>query len=90
MYIEFTLPAGAGGLAAQHVNAMLNKELHAWSDQYNIPYNTKIFKYTKRVTFDDEKTYAFFVITWNPTNKQHRDNLLKYRLVDPMNIDRTY
>lgn len=85
MYIEFALPSGAGGQAAAYVNSLLNQELHAWSDQYGIPYNTKIHKYTKRVTFDDEETYSFFALTWNPTNKKFRSNLLKFRLVEPMN-----
>ena len=85
MYIEFTLPTGAGGQAAQYVNSLLNKELHEWSDQYNIPYNTKIVRYTKRITFDDEKNYAFFALTWNPKNTQFKSYLLDYRLIEPMN-----
>ena len=85
MYIEFRLPTGAGGMAAQHVNSILNKELHTWSDQYNIPYNTKSVKYTKRITFDDEKNYAFFSLTWNPKNTQFKSYLLDYRLIEPMN-----
>ena len=85
MYIEFTLPTGAGGQAAIMVNHLLNKELHDWSDQYGIPYNTKVVKYTKRITFDDNETYSFFALTWNPKNKKYRNNLLKYRLIEPMN-----
>lgn len=85
MYIEFTLPTGAGGQAAQYVNSLLNRELHKWSDQYNIPYNTKVVKYTKRITFDDDRTYAFFALTWNPQHEKFRSHLLKYRLVEPMN-----
>ena len=85
MYIEFTLPTGAGGQAAAYVNHLLNQELHAWSDQYEIPYNTKNVKYTKRITFDDEKMYNFFVITWNPKNTEFKYYLSEYRLVEPMN-----
>jgi hypothetical protein len=85
MYIEFALPTGAGGTAAQYVNSLLNQELHAWSDLYDIPYNTKIVKYTKRVTFDNEELYSFFAMTWNPPNKKFRNNLLNYRLIEPMN-----
>ena len=84
MYIEFRLPTGAGGQAATMANHFLNKELHNWSDQYNIPYNTKIHKYTKRITFDDEATYSFFAMTWNPTTKRFRSHFLDYRLVEPM------
>jgi hypothetical protein len=85
MYIEFALPTGAGGMAAQYANNLLNQELHAWSDLYDIPYNTKLVKYTKRVTFDNEETYSFFAMTWNPKNKKFRNNLLNYRLIEPMN-----
>lgn len=85
MYIEFQLPRGASGQAAALANKLLTQELHAWSDQYSIPYNSKIFKYTKRVTFDDDTTYSFFAMTWNPTNKKFRSHLLDYRLVEPMN-----
>lgn len=84
MYIEFALPTGAGGQAANYVNFLLNEELHEWSDRYNIPYNTKLVKYTKRITFDDEKTYAFFALTWNPKNTQFSWYLLNYRLIEPM------
>jgi hypothetical protein len=85
MYIEFTLPTGAGGTAASFVNGLLNQELHAWSDRYNIPYNTKLVKYTKRITFDHDETYSFFAMTWNPQHKKFRNNLLNYRLIEPMN-----
>ena len=85
MYIEFALTTGAGGQAASFVNSLLNQELHAWSDRYNIPYNTKIVKYTKRITFDNEENYSFFAMTWNPLNKKFRNNLLNYRLIEPMN-----
>lgn len=84
MYIEFALPTGSGGQAAAYVNSLLNKELHAWSDKYNIPYNTKIHKYTKRITFDDNETYSFFALTWNPETEKFRSYLLNYRLIEPM------
>jgi hypothetical protein len=84
MYIEFKLPSGVGGQAASMVNHLLNQELHNWADKYNIAYNTKVFKYTKRITFDDDTTYSFFAMTWNPTNKKFRSHFLNYRLVEPM------
>lgn len=86
MYIEFTLPTGAGGQVAAYVNSLLNKELHIWADKYNIPYHTKIHKYTKRVTFDADETYSFFALTWSPISKDFRSYLLEYRLIEPMNL----
>lgn len=84
MYILFDLPTGAGGQAAAYVNQLLTQELHAWSDRYQIPYNVKNVKYTKRVTFDDEKNYVFFAMTWSPKNTQFRHYLSNYRLIEPM------
>lgn len=84
MYLEFKLPNGAAGQAAAFANRILTQELHAWSDKYKIPYNSKIFKYTKRVTFDDDATYSFFAMTWNPSTKQFRSYLVDYSLIEPM------
>ena len=63
MYIEFRLPQGSGGQAAAYANYLIVKELRAWSDQYRIPYRSKIIKYVKRVTFDDDTAYSFFAMT---------------------------
>lgn len=84
MYIEFDLPQGSGGFAAQAINQVINKHLDNWSDQYHIPYKTKIAKYKKRITFDDDQTYAFFALTWNPPTSAHRQ-WLKYRIVSDLN-----
>lgn len=84
MYIEFCLPTGAGGLAAQYVNSVLNRNLHNWSDRYNIPYNKKIYKYTVRVTFDDDKFYDFFALTWRPESNKMLSYLTDFRFVEPM------
>jgi len=85
MYIEFQLPTGAGGMTAQYTNSVLNRNLHAWSDRYGIPYNKKIHKWTVRVTFDNEENYSFFALTWNPTSENVLSYLTNYRLIEPMN-----
>lgn len=84
MYIEFSLPIGAGGYAAQYVNSVLNHNLHSWSDQYGIPYNKKTHKWTVRVTFDDEKYYDFFALTWRPESDHLISYLTNYRFIEPM------
>ena len=76
MYIVFDLSQSKLG---RDINS-INRALHAWSDHYNIPYNTKFHKMTKRVTFDNEETYSFFAMTWTGP---------EYRLVDPMKVDRS-
>lgn len=80
MYIEFRLPSGPTGAAAAIMNNWINQEMHAWSDRYNIPYNTKITKLRKRITFDDDRHYEFFAVTWNPAHKW-----LDYRIVRDLN-----
>lgn len=59
MYLEFYLPDYfSDRVIAQH--------LHVWSDQHQIPYNTKVVKSHRRVTFDHDHLYDFFVMSWNP------------------------
>jgi hypothetical protein len=83
MYIEFSLPSGAAGSAAAHANHIINGELHAWSDRYNIPYNVKNIKYFKRITFDDDAHYSFFAMTWNPSKRYYA--LSRWRIVSDLN-----
>ena len=84
MYIEFSLPKDAAGQAALYVNQILARELNRWSKQHGIAYKTKTIKYTKRVTFDDNRTYSFFALTWAPKPSNFESYLLNYRLIEPM------
>lgn len=84
MYIEFRLPTGAGGMAAQYVNSVLNRNLHEWSDRYQIPYNKKVYKWTVRVTFDNDQHYSLFALTWQPQTEHMPDYIKNYKFVEPM------
>ena len=79
MYIEFSLPEEQSAYA----NMILNNALHEWSDKYNIPYNTKIVKFIKRITFDNDKHYSLFAMTWN--QNQTWQILGKWRIVSDLN-----
>ncbi len=83
MYIEFSLPQGSAGQAAQHADYIISRELHAWSEKYAISYRTKHVKYFKRVTFEDDAHYAFFAMTWNPNKRYHA--LSRWRIVSDLN-----
>ena len=84
MYIEFSLPLGAAGQSAHLADYVISQELAAWSEKYGIPYRSKHVKYFKRVTFNDESHYAFFAMTWNPSQQHHV--LKTWRIVsDPNN-----
>ena len=82
MYIEFTLPKGSAGQAAAYANRAITNALHQWSDRYNIPYNSKIHKFTKRVTFDCDDYYTLFSLTWNTKNEHFLD---RWRIVSDLN-----
>jgi hypothetical protein len=81
MYIEFQLPKSK--IAADFAFNLLTRYLKIWAEQYNIVYNQKIYKYTLRLTFDDNKFYDFFALTWNPDSR-FKEYLLDYRFVEPM------
>jgi hypothetical protein len=82
MYIEFSLPSGAAGLAASHALGFIRSALHEWSDKYDISYTSQLDKYSYRIQFDKDETYSFFVLTWNPSRKTHSASLKRIRIVD--------
>jgi hypothetical protein len=59
----------------------LNTALHAWSDRFDIPYNTKTVRNIKRVTFDQDDSYTLFAVSWDHVR-------FPFDLIEPMNIDR--
>ena len=85
MYVEFRLPTGAGGIAAQYTYGQLSQNLSAWSEKYGIPHQKKLNKYIVKVTFDHDESYSFFALTWQPKSSQMLSYLTDYRLVEPMN-----
>ena len=86
MYIEFSLPSGAGGMAAAYTASAIKNHLKIWSDRYYVEILAiKSVRYTLKVTFKDPKYYDFFALTWDPqTNNQLRSWIIKYRFVEPM------
>ena len=86
MYIEFSLPSGAGGMAAAYTANAIQTNLKKWSEKYDVEILAiKSVRYTLKVTFKDPKYYDFFALTWDPqTNNQLRSWIIKYRFVEPM------
>lgn len=83
MYIEFTLPQGAGGYAAGHTLRLIKQEFEVWCNQYQIiQHQQKTIKYTHRITFDNDDFYTLFSLTWNPKGKHF---LGKWRIVSDLN-----
>ena len=82
MYVEFRLAPkdDASKPRAELAIYLINRDLHTWSDKYNIPYKTKIHKLTKRVMFDEIETYSFFALTFEPTSYTAQ----RWSLIEPM------
>jgi len=79
MYIEFQLPRGYGSLATGPALNLIQSQLLAWSEKYDIPYKEKTVKFTHRVIFDDTRLYSFFALTWTAQR-----GTPAYSLVEPM------
>ena len=73
MYIRFKLPSGAGGMAAGHAAHSLKRSIEEWAVQHQIPYKTKIHKYTLRLCLTQDEHYTFFQLSWNPKT-WYKDN----------------
>ena len=85
MYLEFRLPTGAGGMAAQYTYGALRRNIREWANRYQVEkYQEKVVKYTVRLTFDDESLYSLFAMTWSPTAEQMLSYLKNYKLIEPM------
>jgi len=83
MYIEFTLPQGAGGMTATHALNIVIRKLSAWANKYNVSYRTKTIKYKVRVTFDSDDCYTLFGLTWTVDPKH--PSWTDYRVISDLN-----
>ena len=62
MYIEFNIEAHE----FTYKHASISLALIDWGNQHNIQYKDKTIKRNIRVTFDDDRYYTLFALTWNP------------------------
>jgi len=81
MYIEFTLPSGAGGMAAGYTKYYIEKAFKEWHEKYQIPYKVKTQNYRLKITFDNPEHYSFWALTWESKSVATS----RWRLVEPMN-----
>jgi hypothetical protein len=85
MYIEFDLLPDVDMAPGHRATANLRivqEHMLIWGKRYGIPYREKTIKYTHRVTFDQDQTYSFWAMTWNP--EQHKI-LAQYHIVSDLN-----
>lgn len=64
MHLEFTLPRGAGGMAAGYRNANLKKRIQAWADQHNIIVVNYTNGYRCCFEFGKNSDYTLFALSW--------------------------
>ena len=76
MYIEFNIPHDWDWKHTGYVEK-LKLYIHLWTEQHNIKYRTKQVKSVLRMTFDDDKYYTLFTLTW--------DKGISFRLITDLN-----
>ena len=84
MYIEFDLlPTGLSAAPDwYHSLLIIQDEMNSWGNRYSIQFREKTIKYKHRVTFDQDETYSFWAMTWNP---QQHETLAQYHIVSDLN-----
>jgi len=48
----------------QHELDHVRQQIQDWADQYGIRYTQKTIKYKHRVSFDKDKDFTLFYMTW--------------------------
>ena len=66
MYIEIDFSPFFGAMAQRH---LLIQSISDWAENRQINYCTKPVKDTLRLTFDDDKNYSLFCMTWNASER---------------------
>ena len=84
MYIEFDLLPDVQTAMPDWYHTLLTIQdaMNSWSNRYSIQFREKTIKYKYRVTFDQDQTYSFWAMTWNPKQTQ---TLAQYRIVSDLN-----
>ena len=71
--IHFTLPSGAGGMAAAMVLGKTRSKLNDFCRTHNIKdYRAHVEGYNWYVCFNEEKFYTLFVLGWDPVSPDWR------------------
>ena len=85
MYIEFDLlpeyPMAPNHAASVALTTIMD-EMNSWSNRHSTQFREKTIKYKYRVTFDQDETYSFWAMTWNP---EQTKTLAQYCIVSDLN-----
>lgn len=66
----------------------LIEEVHTWAARTEIAYKTKTVKNKFRLILPNELDYSHFTLSWNPAMRYGSRWYMKYRIVEPMKIDK--
>ena len=75
--IEFSLPGGGGGMAAQMARGLLLRRLRKFRDDYKFDFVCNTEGYILQVWFKDERAYTVFSLTYDT-----KDGWREYRIVE--------
>ena len=71
--LEFTLPSGAGGMAAGMTRQSIGSKLRHLLETNKIGhYKTQTVRYRYRVWFENEIDFTTFFLVWEPSNSWHK------------------
>jgi len=79
MYVEFQLPRGSFGQAAEYCLAFIQHDIKCWAEKYNIKYRAKVHKHTFRLCLLTDQDYTNFALTWDPVYEASK----KFTFVSP-------
>lgn len=65
MYIQFKLPAGAGGMTALHASNYIRKRMRAWAELHNIKITSEHTGYRMTFKLANERDYTLFALSWS-------------------------
>ena len=64
MYIQFRLPAGAGGMTALHASNYIRKRMQTWANEHNIKITSEHTGYRMTFMLEQERDYTLFALSW--------------------------
>jgi hypothetical protein len=82
MYIEFQLPPLNNGSYYSRSLAEICRAIDNWSMKYRMLYTEQLSGEVYRIQFEDEDTYSFFCITWDPVPRMNSTNWDKISVID--------
>ena len=74
----FTLPSGAGGMAAGFTRGSIMRKLR----ELNFKFKHKTQAYKFKVWLENESDYTYFYLIWEPSNPWHKATVIEEDYVE--------